>query len=104
MHVSQVVLDNVANMLQKNFREMKVNIGNKHSFLGINFTIWNDKKIEVEMKDQIQGALDAFEESGDKPGCEEPTELQLIMMKILTQLKFLWIGGIASQPISRANR
>ena len=60
------ILDSVADMLQRYFGKMDVKKGSEHSFLGINFTIRDDKKIEVEMKRPIQEAIDLFETSGDK--------------------------------------
>ena len=64
-HVEQTVLDDIGNMLQKHFGKMDATTGPKHSFLGINFTIRDDKKIEVEMKKPIQEAIDMFEKCGD---------------------------------------
>ena len=65
-HVDDEVLENVADMLQKHFGKMDVKRGNKHDFLGINFTIRDDKKIEVEMKRAINESIEMFEKSGDK--------------------------------------
>ena len=65
-HEDQKVLDNVADMLQRHFGKMDVKKGKEHNFLGINFTIRDDKKIEIEMKRAIQETIDMFETSGDK--------------------------------------
>ena len=59
-HKNPKVVHDVINKLKKQFGELTVETGKKLSFLGMNITMRDDRKIEIEMKDQIREALDWF--------------------------------------------
>ena len=61
-HVEQAVLDNLGKKMIKHFGEMEINTGNKHDFLGMNIVINDDRTVSVEMQDQIDKAINWFEE------------------------------------------
>ena len=48
-------------MMKVYFGEGTTTEGNKHSFLGMNITTTQDECIQIEMKDQLQEAVEAFE-------------------------------------------
>ena len=62
-HKNPKVVHDVINKLKKHFGELTVETGKKLSFLGMNITMRDDRKIEIEMKDQIREALDWFGET-----------------------------------------
>ena len=62
-HVDPLVVTDVINTMKTHFGELTVTRGKKHRFLGMNITINEDKNIEIEMKDQLQEAVDLFEQA-----------------------------------------
>ena len=42
--------------------EIKITRGKKHTFLGMKLQITEDKKIEIDMEDQLMEAIDIFGE------------------------------------------
>ena len=56
------MLDELDEKMIYYFGDMEMNSGNKHEFLGMNITMNKDKSISIEMRDQIQKAIDKFEE------------------------------------------
>ena len=62
-HVDPLVVTDVINTMKSHFGELTVTRGKKHRFLGMNITINEDKNIEIEMKDQLQEAVDQFEQA-----------------------------------------
>ena len=65
-HVDADVVSNFINDLKPHFGELQTSRGKKHIFLGINFEIKEDKSIELEMKSQLQEAIEAFSEDISK--------------------------------------
>ena len=62
-HVDPLVVTNVIDLMKSHFGELTVTRGKKHRFLGMNITINKDKNIEIEMKDQLQEAVNMFEQA-----------------------------------------
>ena len=61
-HVDQKVLDEITDKMQEHFGPMDIIKGDTHAYLGMNITIHREKKvIEIEMKQQLLEALEAFE-------------------------------------------
>ena len=58
------VVTEVIDLMKKHFGNLIVKRGNKHRFLGMNITIYLKEKIEIEMKDQLEKAVDIFTQSG----------------------------------------
>ena len=56
-HKDPQVVRSVVESLKGHFGELTVTEGKKFDFLGMNITIRDDKKIEIEMKDQINEAI-----------------------------------------------
>ena len=46
--------------MEKSFGELVIYCGKKHTFIGIDIPINNDKTIKVEMKDQLNKVIYAF--------------------------------------------
>ena len=63
-HYSPSILKEVTDWLQNEFGEMEVTTGSDHDFLGMKFHIREDKKVEIDMKKQIQDIIDDFEKEG----------------------------------------
>ena len=59
-HEEPKVVTEVIDLMKKHFGDLTITRGNKHRFLGMNITINQDKSIEIEMKDQLQEAIDMF--------------------------------------------
>ena len=49
-HMDAEILDRLAAMLIDEFREMKINRGRNHSFLGMEITINENKTISLDMR------------------------------------------------------
>ena len=64
-HVDKQVVDDILRKIGEQFGELTISRGNSHSFLGLNFTI-KDKKIHIEMRDQLQEAIDMIGEELDR--------------------------------------
>ena len=61
-HEDPTVVTELINNLKKQFGDLKVSRGRTHNFLGINFEIMKNKSIEMNMKEQILEAIEAFGE------------------------------------------
>ena len=61
-HEDPQVVTDVINILKGHFGELTVTRGKKHDFLGMNVTFRDDGTVEIEMKNQIQEALDMVDE------------------------------------------
>ena len=59
-HDDPEVVTEVIELMKGHFGDLTVTRGNKHRFLGMNITIHPQQKIEIEMKDQLQEAIDMF--------------------------------------------
>ena len=55
-------MTDILNVLRKHFGNLVVTRGDEYAFLGMNIKIREDKNAEIEMKDQLLEALDAFGE------------------------------------------
>ena len=62
-HCEEEVVDEIVKEIEKHFGPMKVNKNKTFDYLGMNVTFTNDRKIEIEMKKQIQEAIDSFGEA-----------------------------------------
>ena len=60
-HENPKVVDKVIKMIESNFGKMSKTRGDTHEFLGMKIT-FKDKKVEIDMKNHIQKAIDAFPE------------------------------------------
>ena len=61
-HKEPGVVDEVINELKKHFGELTVETGPEFNFLGMNVKMRKDKKIEIEMKNQILEAIEWLDE------------------------------------------
>ena len=61
-HKDPTVVKQVIKSIEKHFGKMSVDDGKFFNFLGMNITMANNKKIEIEMKDQIQESITWFGE------------------------------------------
>ena len=61
-HVDSRVIDDLLDQIKTHFGEIKLTRGKKHTFLGMNLRITEDKKIEIEMEDQLMEAIELFGE------------------------------------------
>ena len=66
-----VVVDSIIKELTKYFGELSITRGKEHSFLGMKIKIKNDKKIEIDMIEQIKEAIEwlgeELEDSASSP-------------------------------------
>ena len=60
--VESRVIDDLWDIIKTHFGEIKITRGKKHTFLGMNLRITEDKKIEIDMEDQLMDAIDVFGE------------------------------------------
>ena len=58
-HVDSKVVENMLKII-KNFGEIAITRGKKHTFLGMNIRIKEEKKIEIEMKEQLMETIEAL--------------------------------------------
>ena len=63
-HMSSAVLKQISDSMQKNFGEMSIETGSTHDFLGMKIKIRKDKKIEIDMRDQVKTLISDFEKEG----------------------------------------
>ena len=63
---SKAVLEDLINDLKKNFGELVVTRGKKHTLLGININITEDKMVKIEIKEHLLEAIEAFGENIDE--------------------------------------
>ena len=61
-HVNSRVIDDLLDTIKTHFGEIKITRGKKHTFMGVNIQITEDKKIEIEMEDQLMEAIEIFGE------------------------------------------
>ena len=54
------VVDEVIEMMKGHFGNLTVNRGNNHTFLGMSINVREDKKVEIEMKDQLLETINMF--------------------------------------------
>ena len=59
-HRDTKVVDEVIDIMKGHFGDLTINRGDAHTFLGMNIKIRADRKIEIEMKDQLQETIDTF--------------------------------------------
>ena len=72
-HKDPKVVTKVIELMKVHFGDLTVTRGNKHRFLGMNITVHPRDKIEIEMKDQLQEAIDMFIEIEGEDVIEEVT-------------------------------
>ena len=63
---AKALLEDLINDLKKNFGELVMTRGKKHTLLGINYNITEDKNIDIEIKEQLLEAIEAFGENIDE--------------------------------------
>ena len=73
LHNDPEVVTQVIDLMKSYFWDLTVTRGNKHRFLGMNVTINSQKSIEIEMKDQLQEAIDIFLQNEGGAVTEEVT-------------------------------
>ena len=56
-HVDLAVVDSIIKELTKHFGELSITRGKEHTFLGMNIKIRDDKKIEINMIEQLKEAI-----------------------------------------------
>ena len=61
-HVDSRVIDELLDIIKTHVGEINITIGKKHTFLGMSLRITEDKKIEIEMEDQLMEAIELFGE------------------------------------------
>ena len=61
-HEDSRVVDKVLDMIKEQFGDITVDRGKKHTFLGMNIKLRDDKKIEIEMVNQLQECIDLHNE------------------------------------------
>ena len=61
-HVDSGVIDDLLDTIKTHFGEIQITRGKKHTFLGMNIQITEDKKIEIEMEDKLVEAIELFGE------------------------------------------
>jgi hypothetical protein len=64
-HMDPSVVTKVIEKVEEHFGKMTVTRGKKHCFLGMNIILRDDKKIKIEMKDQVMDAIESFGEDID---------------------------------------
>ena len=65
-HEDPQVVTDLINDLEKRFGKMSVQRGKDHVFIGMNFSITDQNKIEIQMKEYIKESIESFEELGEK--------------------------------------
>ena len=59
--------DDLISDFKRHFGVLLVTRGKKHTFLGMNINITEEKKVEIEMKEQLLESIDSFgEEIGER--------------------------------------
>ena len=61
-HVDPNVVDGVLNMIRALFGEITVSRGRKHTFLGMNIFMAENRTIQINMKEQLLEAIELFRE------------------------------------------
>ena len=74
-HEDPKVVTDIIEEIKKHFGDLKVNRGNIHDFLGMKIKINGNKTISLDMKDQINEALEMFGEKIEGPISSPATKL-----------------------------
>ena len=74
-HEDPKVVTDIIEEIKKHFGDLKVNRGNIHDFLGMKIKINGNKTISLDMKDQINEALEMFGEKFEGPISSPATKL-----------------------------
>ena len=61
-HKNKHVVDEVIERLEEDFGKMTVTRGKKHTYVGMNITLTEDRNVEIEMKDYLKEAIEAYGE------------------------------------------
>ena len=61
-HEDPKVVSRVIQTMKEHFGDLKVVRGTKHTFLGMNIEILKDKKVQIDMREQLQEVIDMFPE------------------------------------------
>ena len=64
-HIDENVVTDVMSKIKENFGDLKVTRGNKQKFIGMNINIRDEKKIEMNMTNQIEEAIEVIGEEVD---------------------------------------
>ena len=64
-HVDSRVIEDLLEIIKTYFGEIKITRAKKHTLLGMNLRITEDKKIEIEMEDQLMEAIELFGEENE---------------------------------------
>ena len=72
-HEDPEIVTEVMDLMKRHFGDLTITRGNKHRFLGMNIALHPHQKIEIEMKDQLQKAIDMFEQNDGKEVTEQVT-------------------------------
>ena len=59
-HKDPKVVTEVIDMMKRHFGDLSITRGKTHRFLGMNITITEDKKLQIEMKEHLQEAIDMY--------------------------------------------
>ena len=62
-HVDSRFIDDLLDTIKTHFGEIKITKGKKNTFLVMNIQITEDKKIEIEMEDQLMEAIKLLEKN-----------------------------------------
>ena len=62
LHEYPKVVTEILKALKKHFEDPGINMGNTHTFLGMNINTRDDNKIEIYIKDKIQEAIYKFDD------------------------------------------
>ena len=60
-HIDDKVVTEVIDLTKDHFGDLTVTRGKMHNFLGMNIHINDEKNVEIEMKKQLEEAVEAFE-------------------------------------------
>jgi hypothetical protein len=72
-HVDPIVVTEVIDIMKGHFGDLTVSRGKKHRFLGMNIELTDDRKLKIEMKDQLQETVDMFTQLEEKEITETVT-------------------------------
>ena len=61
-HKDSKVVDDVLEMMKRHFGNITIDRGKQNTFLGMNIKLRDDKKIEIEIIEQLQECLDLYNE------------------------------------------
>ena len=78
-HVDSKVIDDILTKIEKDFGKCTITRGNEHTFLGMKLKI-KDKKLEIDMKDQLKEAIEAFGEDLGEGKVVSPAGKSLMMV------------------------